>query len=800
MQMKNLILLSGSLALLGCGTAKLAPAPATNRAAAAADPKSRILAPYDGSYLGMGFEPSDALTSGAGKSFGYGLRVNLIYPRTPAWEAGFQINDIILSVAGLPVYSGDTEKMADDVVELISDEPAGKLIPVKVLRPRKGDSPELLTLEVRLRRREFNPGPKVIPADSIIHPEWTERPPNEIERIAGVLTRHYGIEKDQKELDRRLKEMTVQGDAFRIPEISYVLRHPYRNAEAAEALLQNITPRVHDDTFGLGQRLISTALHLLRPERSHPDKLIEHSPLKAGLKPEEHLKQLESVLAEVDALWKKAFKDLSVEDLDFMNAHSKDFLDTFKNGQNLMAAPNQEELLNRVRMADLAAKVDYESLLLASASLLRISKPSFVQALKRDFELSGMKLKQPEVASLKTPYGEIVIAGTGDDWHDEFEKRDIAVLIDLGGNDTYSNGAGASTRKLHASIVVDLDGDDTYQANTDFAQGAGFLGIGILADLAGDDTYVGQTGAQGASFAGVGLLLDASGNDVYRAHAFAQGTGFWGLAGLIDLAGNDRYESHLLSQGVGVAGGIGALIDGRGNDSYYSTGFFASDYGTPGTFNGLSQGVGFGLRGLASGGIGILYDGQGKDRFEAGDFSQGGGYYFGWGIFENDGREDDVYIGARYAQGFSAHYAVATFIEQGGNDVYKSGFGVASGLSMDLSTTWFEDRGGGDRYEAKEFSAGSSAHNSLTVFIDRGGKNSFIGDGKWGQASAQGNYYHGGTSLSLVFDGGAPRDKVTARDDYFFIFDVQGSIDKLSDARYLESLLQPIQAPAPLKK
>ena len=268
-------------------------------------------------------------------------------------------------------------------------------------------------------------------------------------------------------------------------------------------------------------------------------------------------------------------------------------------------------------MIELAGKVDYDSLLLASLSLLRIAEPGFARGLKRDFVRSGIDLARAEVMTRKTPFGEIVIGGTTDDWHKDFGSRDIAVLIDLGGNDVYADGAGASTRKLHASIVVDLEGDDTYAANTDFAQGAGFLGVGILADLGGDDSYVGQTGAQGASFAGVGLLLDSSGDDVYRAQALAQGASFWGLAGLIDLSeGDDRYESHLLSQGVGIAGGIGALLDAAGDDQYYATGLYGSEYGTPGTFQqACPRAWASGCGEWPSGGLGILYDGQGKDRF-----------------------------------------------------------------------------------------------------------------------------------------------------------------------------------------
>ena len=38
---------------------------------------------------------------------------------------------------------------------------------------------------------------------------------------------------------------------------------------------------------------------------------------------------------------------------------------------------------------------------------------------------------------------------------------------------------------------------------------------------------------------------------------------------------------------------------------------------------------------VQSGGVALLYDGGGKDRYEAGNFSQGGGYYFGIGMLSS---------------------------------------------------------------------------------------------------------------------------------------------------------------------
>ena len=99
---------------------------------------------------------------------------------------------------------------------------------------------------------------------------------------------------------------------------------------------------------------------------------------------------------------------------------------------------------------------------------------------------------------------------------------------------------------------------------------------------------------------------------------------------------------------------------------------------------------------------------------------------------------------------------------------------VAAGLAWDVSVTWFEDRGGDDTYPAQGFSIGASAQNSITVFIDRAGKDRIVGDTP--PAIGQLNDYHGGASLSLVFlraEGFANPAGMVHRDRHTFVIDEQ---------------------------
>ena len=126
-------------------------------------------------------------------------------------------------------------------------------------------------------------------------------------------------------------------------------------------------------------------------------------------------------------------------------------------------------------------------------------------------------------------------------------------------------------------------------------------------------------------------------------------------------------------------------------------------------------------RNAATGGIGVLYDQGGKDRFEAGNFSQGGGYFYAFGILYNDGSDNDNYIGSRYAQGFGCHQAAGVLVDAGGNDRYQiRQSSVAQGYSWDEAVALFIDEKGDDQYEGK--GCCSSCMNGWTIFLDRSGK------------------------------------------------------------------------------
>lgn len=385
--------------------------------------------------------------------------------------------------------------------------------------------------------------------------------------------------------------------------------------------------------------------------------------------------------------------------------------------------------------ADLGAIA--EAALLADALVLAVTEPlhDAVRADGRD----GL------LASRDTPAGRVEIWGGGSQRH----TRRCAFLFDFAGDDAYHDVAGRADPSQRVSIYVDASGDDLWAATSDFGLCGALGGVARVEDWSGDDQYLSRGWSQAAAVAGFALLEDGGGRDVYHAQDIGQGAALAGGAVLSDAAGDDLYTGVRFCQGVGFAGGAGALLDGGGDDRYVCTGRYDSEYGEPGLFSGWGQGCGFGFRHVASGGIGLLADSAGDDVYEAGNFSQGGGYFYAWGVLR-DGAGNDRYVGSRYAQGFAAHQAVGTFLEDAGDDLYQSHAGVAQGLSWDETSVVFRDRAGNDRYRTAGFSLAAAAHNGMVIFLDDAGDDRYAAL----PARAGSNEYHGGRSFALFADRG----------------------------------------------
>jgi hypothetical protein len=677
-------------------------------------------------WMGIGFTLGDG-----------GARVNALPFGSPAAKAGVLINDFIVMIDGQPV-AGELQ-----IRETIASRKPGDPVTLRVAR-----SGAELDITVIIEERPAGIGevkeytPLTIP--KVARPE---------ERLANELIDEFNIRSAYDDLRQRLGRLSDRGDAFRLSRLAYIQDEPFQ--------LRTVAGSTLDQLAGMNP---STAVRLASEWLDAPAAPSAFV-LKRGLSLDQHLDQLVSLLEQVRAKRAEAFWQLNPDTRKYLEEKSGVLLASFS--ESVAMEFNAET----AAVLQLSQAVDYAKLFEAASLMTLITQDAYLDDLESAVRVAWEAAGRPENAIINrdSPVGKIVVGGSGGNWY----TGDAAILLDLAGRDFYTNNAGAARGDgLPAALLIDFSGDDAYEATLAYTQGAALMGHGLLIDRQGHDQYVSRALAQGAAVLGSALFLDESGNDVYRADEYAQGMALWGIAVHADLQGDDMYEAHLLSQGVGMSGGAGLLLNGRGDDRYYSKGKRPTGYGDAGIFDSWSQGLAVGFRGLQSGGAAVLYDGAGRDRYEAGNFSQGGGYYFGVGLMRDAGRENDTYIGSRYNQGFAAHQAVGFFEEMGGNDFYTTRHAVAQGTSWDETVVVFVDHAGDDVYEGgASFSHGAAAHNGFCLFLDLGGRNRFQYSGKPGNAGP--NDYHGGSSFSLFVAPRAGSGSVEVNGDHGIFADLR---------------------------
>ncbi len=378
---------------------------------------------------------------------------------------------------------------------------------------------------------------------------------------------------------------------------------------------------------------------------------------------------------------------------------------------------------------------------------------------------------------IDTMWGRIVLSGGSDSTHD---GEGVCLLIDTGGNDTYTNGPSNDSVSNWISVVVDTNGDDKYLSDvvlkdTTISAWEGrksgrarpgpcsaMFGLSFLVDSRGSDRYRSQKAGLGSAAFGVCMLIDKAGNDIYDSYGDSQGFGKFGIGILEDQSGDDRYMGFTQVQGVGLTGGVGALID-RAGDDVYTANDTVIDFPSPQSAQhnvSMAQGAGYGYRSdylsghSLSGGVGILYDQSGKDNYACGVFGQGTGYWEGVGVLWDE-KGDDHYRGMWYVQGAAAHYAFGYLEDLEGTDTYTAEMNMAQGAGHDFSVGMFLDRTGNDTYNAPNLSLGAGNANGIGVFADLFGNDKYTSSGlTLGKASeaTKGSIRERGLCLGLFID------------------------------------------------
>lgn len=474
-----------------------------------------------------------------------------------------------------------------------------------------------------------------------------------------------------------------------------------------------------------------------------------------------------------------ALAGLSDQERAFLFEHGGTLAESYTPQISVLSDVTMPQILANTRFAVLLEeRVKNEHFLAASQVLAQLTNARWLKELAVAFPdpISPTQIPPGITGEVRfvqdTPEGLIVIGGPGPNTYEL--AGSVALILDLGGNDSYHGFIAASHDAQHGNaVIIDLAGNDHY-LGAPLGLATGRLGVGLLFDRSGDDRYELSPGSGGTGLGGVGILVDTQGNDQYLGTRLTQGAAIGGLGLLVDTAGNDRYQSHGFAIGFGGPLGLGAVLDTGGDDQYQCGDALPSAYNAhdapharPGDpafqYDCFGLGTGAGSRVLTNqrewlaksqaGGLGLLVDLDGRDKYQSANFSQGMGYFFGAGILL-DLNGEDQYQAARYGHGASAHYGVALFIDYQGDDHYGStgpyyNAGVAwdHGVSLTIDagtgqdaytfdrttglgkadyTGWavFVDEGGNDRYTIQS-GFGEATERSLAGFIDLGGEDHY---------------------------------------------------------------------------
>lgn len=421
-------------------------------------------------------------------------------------------------------------------------------------------------------------------------------------------------------------------------------------------------------------------------------------------------------------------------------------------------------------MAGLAPLIDKDPIVAAGIDCLR-DLVQDISALRMEISSGQVSVGKmlagtgtlPVGVSIETYLGKQTgwaIGGTGNDYY----SGDYRFILDFGGDDVYN--LSYDPKNPHGVIIIDLSGDDHYRSKTDFALASGCMSVGLLLDFGGDDRYDAKSFGLGSGYFGFGLLYDAAGDDRYDGDTHVQAAGTFGLGMLIDESGRDIYNAALFSQGFGFVQGGGMIYDMDGADSYYAGGKYKDVLRYDDHYLSLSQGFGYGLRPWLSGGIGSIIDLKGNDSYYGDIFAQASSYWWSLGlIYDSSG--NDNYQGFQYGQGAGTHMSLGIMIDDYGDDVYY-GRGLMQGCGHDYSCGLILDRHGDDTYNAFDLSQGAGSANGVGLLIDNEGDDRYLVR-KAANTHGYGNPRRDFGSIGLFIDlGGADQYQGTGRDNYYW--------------------------------
>ncbi|MDQ7781065.1 MAG: PDZ domain-containing protein, partial [Planctomycetota bacterium] len=560
-------------------------------------------------WLGVSVQaPGKPITQQGGEEGEVGVEVVVVVPNAPAANAGLKVGDIIVGVGEIALKDcpNAAASPVTAFVTAIKRFGIGETKAVSVLRGGKRERMEATigqrpVVEVKTRQHPELDALHAAEGQSILESALAGQGlTQEYLAVEAMVRATAGYSASQAEI------LPGQTDPFRLTEVNYLLQNPLDTHLVCDSMATGFESR---GNLGGGTKcdlpaLMGFAGECLDVPLGQPGEL----ELSARIAPDVSAKELlEGIMAHFDVARKlrdQAFAGLTPAEIGLLAKMSDSLADKEVKPSDMLGILNA------------SARIDCAKLFQAGRVMADLCRNDVLEHMRLVLDIRKIASTEealPEgvsgqlIYSARTPMGLFLVGGKDRNTY----AVDAALIIDLGGDDTYANNAGGTSASMPISLVIDFGGNDTYCAMRDAVQGAGNTGVGILVDVAGNDTYSAGNYAQGCGMYGVGILLDAAGDDMYRGDTCMQGAASFGLGFLIDSDGADRYNAHKFSQAFGSTKGYGALIDAAGADVYFAGGKYFDFREPEKAYQSLSQGFGWGSRPWeemvagASGGIGM---------------------------------------------------------------------------------------------------------------------------------------------------------------------------------------------------
>ena len=373
------------------------------------------------------------------------------------------------------------------------------------------------------------------------------------------------------------------------------------------------------------------------------------------------------------------------------------------------------------------------------------------------------------VAKIETPAGAIIIGGKEPNTYDLDSLGDVALVIDLGGENTYYDGTVSIERPL--LVNVNLGGHNVYRSAKPAVQGGSILGVSMIVNAEGGNRYDADDLAQASTIGGVGIIVEFGGDNTYRGVRRVQAQAIGGVAIIISHGGGNSYHAGMWGQGLGGPLGFGILDDierqrpllpGRAEYQLLQAGNAGLRRFRPGRGRRHPPG--------GRGGIGMLLNGGGHNVYEFDYLSHGGGYWCGLGFARDFGgyskrliARKNFYGGERteslfqrFGCGWGCHYAQGFCFDDKGHSTFEGSI-MGSGMGWDCSVGALCVFGGDNHFEAaNSLVQGCGAQGSLGILYQYGDDSEFKGYGQ-GYASSNLTYHNaddcGGNFSFLVSYG-----------------------------------------------